>query len=295
MSVSAHPFLLAHGIARFDVLRAQLRRVWKVPFIAKGDKYHYFKGIKSRLRDAGFDAFHSHVAFAASVEDRASELRAEVRRVMEKTGAERVHIIAHSMGGLDARRMIVDCPEMAGAVASLSTIGTPHNGTSFADIGLEMGGGKVIDALAKVISLEGYRDLSREACAAFNRRAEASEARNGVVYQTWSSVEPEEKNVFLTLTVPWRIIQREEGANDGLVAESSQAWTEALRDGDVLKRVERHRFPFPADHWNQVGWWHVNRWSRSDGLLGLGAKIDEYEARVGEVYLEIARSVAGVV
>ncbi len=147
-----------------------------------------------------------------------------------------------------------------------------------------MGGGTVIDALAKVIFLEGYRDLSREACAAFNRRAEAVEARNGVVYQTWSSVEPEEKNVFMTLTAPWRIIHREEGANDGLVAESSQAWTEALRDGDVVKRVERHRFPFPA-----------NRWSRSDGLIGLGAKIDEYETRVGEVYLEIARSVAGVV
>jgi triacylglycerol esterase/lipase EstA (alpha/beta hydrolase family) len=292
MSESAHPILLAHGIARFDILRAQLRRFWKVPFLAKGDKYHYFKGIKSRLRRHGFDAYHSHVAFAASVADRASELGAEVRRILAKSGAERVHIVAHSMGGLDARRMIVDCPEMAGAVASLSTIGTPHNGTSFADVGLAMGGGKIIDALARVVSLEGYKDLSRAACASFNDRVEAIEARNGVVYQTWSSVEPEESNVFMTLTVPWRIINREEGANDGLVSEASQSWTGELRDGAAVKVVKRHRFPFAADHWNQVGWWHVNRWSRADGWRGLSAAIDEYENRVGEVYLDIARSVA---
>lgn len=296
MTKAAHPILLAHGIARFDIVRAQIRKVWKVPVIAKGDKYHYFKGIRSLLRNHGFDAHHSHVAFAASVDDRASELRAEVRRILGKTGSDRIHIIAHSMGGLDARRMIVDCPEMAGAVASLSTIGTPHNGTSFADIGLAVGGDKLIDALSGVVSLEGYKDLTRDACAEFNQRAEAAEAANNVVYQTWSSVEPDENRVFMTLVVPWRIINREEGGNDGLVPESSQRWTSTLSSEDgIEKPVGQHRFPFPADHWNQVGWWHVNRWSRSDGLMKLKSRIEEYESLVGEVYLDIARSVAGIV
>ncbi len=295
MSAKAHPIVLAHGIARFDVARAQLRRLWKVPFVAKGDRFHYFKGIKSHLRRHGFDAHHAHVAFAASVLDRASGLRAEVRRILEKTGAERVHIVAHSMGGLDARRMIVECPEMAASVASLATIGTPHNGTSFADIGLAKGGEKAIDALSGLISLEGFRDLSRDACSEFNRKAEAEEAGNRVVYQAWSSVEPDEKNVFLGLQLPWRIIRREEGPNDGLVPESSQLWSAALRrrDGGV-KEVRQRRFPFAADHWNQVGWWHPNRWSRSDGVTSLPGKIDDYEEQVREVYLEIARSAATV-
>jgi len=293
---STHPILLAHGIARFDIIRAQLRRVWKVPVIAKGDKFHYFKGIKSLLRRHGFDAHHSNVAFAASVDDRASELRSEVRRILEKTGADRIHIIAHSMGGLDARRMIVDCPEMAGTVASLSTIGTPHKGTSFADIGLAAGGEKLIDVLSGVISLEGYKDLTRDACREFNRRAEAVEAANKVVYQTWSSVEPDENNVFVTLLAPWRLINREEGPNDGLISESSQQWVSSLHGGNgVEKAVAQRSFPFPADHLNQVGWWHVNRWSRTDGLRQLRAKIAEYESKVGDVYLSIAQSVAGIV
>jgi triacylglycerol esterase/lipase EstA (alpha/beta hydrolase family) len=42
-----------------------------------------------------------------------------------------VHIIAHSMGGLDARHLIVDIVTMADKVGTLATIGTPHLGTSF--------------------------------------------------------------------------------------------------------------------------------------------------------------------
>ena len=42
-----------------------------------------------------------------------------------------MHLIAHSMGGLDARHMIVR-EGMAERVASLTTVGTPHNGTPVA-------------------------------------------------------------------------------------------------------------------------------------------------------------------
>ena len=236
------PILLAHGIARFDELRAQLRKIWKAPIIASGDNLHYFRGIRSRLREQGFNAHHAHVPFAASVADRANELRRETQRILQETGAERLHIIAHSMGGLDARRMIADCKETAKSVASLSTIGTPHLGTAFADIALAKGG-----------------------------------------------------DVFLPLRPSWKIIHDEEGENDGLVSETSQAWTDELcgTDGKV-KQVAQHRFPFYADHWNQIGWWHPNRWSLSDGLFGVKAQIDEYERQVGEVYLEIANSVSGI-
>ena len=48
---------------------------------------------------------------------------------------EPVHLIAHSMGGLDARYMI-SCLDMADHVLTLTTLGTPHRGTSFADWGV---------------------------------------------------------------------------------------------------------------------------------------------------------------
>jgi len=289
------PILLAHGIARFDELRAQLRKIWKAPIIASGDNLHYFRGIRSRLREQGFNAHHAHVPFAASVADRANELRRETQRILQETGAERLHIIAHSMGGLDARRMIADCKETAKSVASLSTIGTPHLGTAFADIALAKGGDTIVSALSRILSLEGFKDLTRPACATFNDSARAAETANDVVYQTWSSIEPDEKSVFLPLRPSWKIIHAEEDENDGLVSETSQAWTDELcgTDGKV-KQVAQHRFPFYADHWNQIGWWHPNRWSLSDGLFGVKAQIDEYERQVGEVYLEIANSVSGI-
>ena len=45
---------------------------------------------------------------------------------------EPVHVIGHSMGGLDARRLLAD-PSWQRRVLSLTTIGTPHLGTALAD------------------------------------------------------------------------------------------------------------------------------------------------------------------
>ena len=50
--------------------------------------------------------------------------------------ARPVHIVAHSMGGLDARYCIAaGCePQLAGKIASLTTLGTPHRGSPVADL-----------------------------------------------------------------------------------------------------------------------------------------------------------------
>jgi pimeloyl-ACP methyl ester carboxylesterase len=54
---------------------------------------------------------------------------------VDKIGASRVHIVAHSMGGLVARHYI---ERMHGAarVQSLVTIGTPHRGTRLGNLGV---------------------------------------------------------------------------------------------------------------------------------------------------------------
>lgn len=72
-----------------------------------------------------------------SLERAAEDLFALVRLILAKTGAERVHLIAHSMGGLVCRSMIQRVIPEHGRRAEdfvdrLFTYGTPHGGIEFA-------------------------------------------------------------------------------------------------------------------------------------------------------------------
>ncbi len=64
----------------------------------------------------------------------ALQLAARISAIAKTSGADKVHVIAHSMGGLVARRMRCSMPEVA--MGQLITIGTPHGGTLAADIGI---------------------------------------------------------------------------------------------------------------------------------------------------------------
>lgn len=59
-------------------------------------------------------------------------LKEQVEAAKKEFGVDKVNIIGHSMGGLDARHMITN---MGGAewVSSLFTIGTPHRGSFHCD------------------------------------------------------------------------------------------------------------------------------------------------------------------
>ena len=83
------------------------------------------------------------VHFADSVKLRSQRLAQEIQTFLERTDVQskKVHIITHSMGGLDARRMIVDVPGMAEKVATLTTIATPHLGSPAAADALRKAGG----------------------------------------------------------------------------------------------------------------------------------------------------------
>ena len=106
----------------------------------KLDQLHYFKGIRTHLKENGFSAFHSNVPWAAGVKVRGTAMNKNILNCLNESCAEKVNIIAHSMGGLDARHMMFDdrnSGRIHEKVASLTTIGTPHHGTSFADWGMK--------------------------------------------------------------------------------------------------------------------------------------------------------------
>ena len=129
---TTHPIVLAHGIARFDALT---NRLFKIDNRDGDDGWHYFRNIRSHLQDHGFVVRHSHVEWARGLDVRSKTLRQEIERLLAELEAEKVHIIAHSMGGLDARHMLYDSREdgLHEYVASLTTIGTPHFGSPVAD------------------------------------------------------------------------------------------------------------------------------------------------------------------
>lgn len=291
MPDTKRPIILAHGIARFDFLVHHLTRnaaLFNFDSLFPPDGLHYFKGVARHLREHGFDVHHSAVSFAAGLEQRSLDLRREVRRVLDSRSADKVHIIAHSMGGLDARHMIVR-HEMADHVASLTTIGTPHLGTTLADVRMDEGGAELIEFLRQVIDLRGFQDLTAAACRRFNQEAQNAEAKNAVAYQTYASAE-DLPMIFAPLQRAWRVINEREGPNDGLVSLASQAWQPRLTASDgTEKTITQRRFPVAADHLNEVGWWDLNQLHDPDWRTNLWRAAHDYEAQIKDVYLDIAR------
>lgn len=286
------PILLAHGITRPDYLIDLLVRKFNLPlydFSLVADRFHYFKGIASHLKEHGFEVYPTSVSFAADVDTRAQDLRREVERILAATAQSKVHIIAHSMGGLDARHMIVN-ENMADKVASLTTLGTPHLGASIADWALANGFDKIIETLRKVINLEGCKSLTFAVCREFNEAARNAEALNPVFYQTYAGAQKRELT-FLPFQKTWQIVYEREGDNDGLVSLASQKWLPELRaDNGVIKTIPRHELPFPADHVNQMGWWHLNG---VEEVKWWDTKVfkekKDFEMRIRNVYLHIAQ------
>jgi triacylglycerol esterase/lipase EstA (alpha/beta hydrolase family) len=70
---------------------------------------------------------------AGSIDDYAPLIEARVRELCAATGAARIAIVAHSMGGLAARAWMRSYG--SARVAKLITLGTPHHGTALARFG----------------------------------------------------------------------------------------------------------------------------------------------------------------
>jgi triacylglycerol lipase len=115
MEAAGTPILLVHGIVDnrsvFTVLGAALRR--------RGF------GVVHAVNYSVLTAVNGDVRTAAAVFGR------QVEQVCEQTGADRVHVVGHSLGGLIARYYV----QRRGGderVDTLVTLGTPHRGTASA-------------------------------------------------------------------------------------------------------------------------------------------------------------------
>ncbi len=218
------PIILVHGLGGFDKIKIF------------GITIPYFKGIKEHLEGCGYTVFVARLRKTAAIKEQAEDLKREILSFTDS----KVNIIAHSMGGLDARYMISRLG-MAERVANLVTLGTPHWGSPFADFGVKVLGEKLglIWLLEKVfdIDTEGFRDLMTERCRESNKKKSNVNNVRHISYagiQKWHKI-----NIFLQ--IPYWYIRYKKGANDGLVDVESAKW------GEFMGIID-------ADHLNQIGW-----------------------------------------
>ncbi|GAA5152045.1 alpha/beta fold hydrolase [Pseudonocardia eucalypti] len=97
------------------------------------DNRSVFAPLRRALHKRGFGVTHAvnHSLFTGDVRAAARDLRRHVERLRERTGADRVHVIGHSLGGLIARYFV---QRLGGDVTvdNLVTLGTPHGGSAAA-------------------------------------------------------------------------------------------------------------------------------------------------------------------
>jgi pimeloyl-ACP methyl ester carboxylesterase len=84
--------------------------------------------LRAALSAAGFGYLVSldYSCFDTDAADVSAELVRQVRRALARTGAPRVHLVGHSMGGLIVRRTVTS--ELADVTGTAVTIATPHRG-----------------------------------------------------------------------------------------------------------------------------------------------------------------------
>jgi triacylglycerol lipase len=240
--------VLVHGILGFD-------RIGPV---------NYFNGIADHLRKRSGTKVHPPALDAtAGTDKRSNMLRKSIQDAVSRgdlNPAEPIHIIAHSMGGLDARRMIsgsrlIQAGTSQVAVQTLATIGTPHRGSPVADaVALKLIPKlPVLDPLIKAatlklgnvlehfrISLDGLHDLTTEAARDFNAHFPDNRDVKYLSYAGGGRAGFLPTSAFFLAYHEFiRLCDGE--ASDGVVGVSSAKWTGF--DPNL----------WPADHADEIG------------------------------------------
>jgi triacylglycerol lipase len=240
------PVVLVHGLFGFDRIG--------VP----GARFDYFRGIAKHLDGLGCHAHAVRLPLARSIPTRAKELVAAI----EALPHDRIDLIAHSLGGLDARYALAHLG-LAKRVRSLVTVGTPHRGSPLADLVVRGPIGwahKVIRALG--VPIEAVEWLTTEALERFNREVpDAPGVRYACVV---GGLHRADASIPLPLVPAHAYLRKVSGLNDGVVPVASQYW------GETLAEIE-------ADHFAQIGWRMTLR--SSFDALGLYAFV---VARLGD-------------
>jgi len=213
-----YPIILVHGI-----------------FFRDNSLFNYWGRIPQMLQLYGATIYYGQHQSALTVRESARELTARIKLIVERSGCEKVNIIAHSKGGLDCRYAISELG-LAPYVASLTTINTPHRGCIFAENLLHKTPEKIKNSIASAYNatlrelgdetpdfLAAVSDLTANAC---KERNEKLTCPAEIYTQSVGSVMSHARKGQFPLNVTYRYVKGFDGENDGLVGEASFAWGE---------------------------------------------------------------------
>jgi triacylglycerol lipase len=214
--VLKYPILLVHGAGFRDKTLGFINYWGRIPklFSKSGVRVYY----------GGTDAW-------GSIEKNAETLKDKINDILQKEETEKINIIAHSRGGLEIRYLI-STMNMDYAVASLTTISTPHHGVRAMNIAVELP-----DGLYKFISFfvniwfrilgdktpdffTSSKQLSQKYCVEFNK---INLNKEGIYYQSYTSML---KYFFgdLIFLILHPLVTFADGDNDGLCPVESAKW-----------------------------------------------------------------------
>ncbi len=237
-----HPVVLVHGLLGFDTLLGV---------------FDYFHGIERELKAGGAQVYVVNLSSVNSETARGAQLVRELENLAALTGATKFNLIGHSQGGLTARYAAGTRSDL---VASVTTIGTPHQGSAVADgLSAAAPAGSALRALAVQFAtalgnlletlsgdgdaqnaLEALKALSASGASAFNQRfpqgaplaacQSGPDNVNGIGYFSFGGTAVV-TNVFdigdALLAAGGLFFANQR--NDGLVSECSSKWGRVIR------------------------------------------------------------------
>ena len=214
-AVGPPTFVFVHGFLGFGLAHAVTRVV------------PYFRGLAGAMQQMGISYVVPRLPAAGTVAERSRALADQLSGV----AADRLVLVGHSMGGLDARYLAHHFdPDRR--VRGLVTLATPHRGTAVAEHLLA--GRGAFCRLAQRYWRPGLEELTPEAC---RRRNEALTDRADIRCVSYAGERPRgELPVWLR-----PLADVLDGPNDGLVTVASAEW-------GALHPILR------ADHFEIVGW-----------------------------------------
>lgn len=214
MESTKYPVVLVHGMMAKDF-----------PF------WHAFRGITGFLKAQNICVHVTNQDGIGTIANNAAQLKEEILHILQTERCEKVNIIAHSKGGLDARYMISRL-DMAECVASLTTLSTPHHGSGLSAFLLKMPPwlagiiAFINNILFRLLGdkkpdiLQLGKELTADAMEQFNNAVPNAPS---VYYQSFSSTAPDKK-AFLR-RIPYQVSRFcEQDDTDGMVSVHSSQW-----------------------------------------------------------------------
>lgn len=129
----------------------------------------------------------------------------------------KINLVAHSMGGLDARLLIANfnnpCNEKY-EIVSLTTLSTPHHGTAAANLAISLVPQTFVDKFFPSVN-----QLTPEYLARFNQLI--TDDPNVKYFSYGAKFEASPTSIFY---LPWLYVTKYEGPNDGLISLKSAHW-----------------------------------------------------------------------